>query len=152
MVSSRGNWLAHERVFLKNGFENVGSAPPSFSLLVKKIKAAMAELEEEARAEAAKKLQEQGEKEAEAQKKGKKRRGRKPQEPSEKPDVKAQRNFTDPDSRIMKDGASKAFEQTYNCQAIVDSEAQVICASGVTQDPNDKQQVVPVVLEILHLM
>lgn len=39
MVSSRGNWLANEKVFLKNGFENVGSAPPSFSLLVKKIKA-----------------------------------------------------------------------------------------------------------------
>jgi L-amino acid N-acyltransferase YncA len=39
MVSSRGNWLAHEKVFLKNGFEKVGSAPPSFSLLVKKVKA-----------------------------------------------------------------------------------------------------------------
>lgn len=39
MVSSKGNWLANEKVFLKNGFENVGSAPPSFSLLVKKIKA-----------------------------------------------------------------------------------------------------------------
>lgn len=39
MVSSRGNWLANERVFLRNGFENVGSAPPSFSLLVKKVKA-----------------------------------------------------------------------------------------------------------------
>jgi L-amino acid N-acyltransferase YncA len=39
MVSSKGNWLANEKVFLKNGFENVGSAPPSFSLLVKVIKA-----------------------------------------------------------------------------------------------------------------
>jgi GNAT superfamily N-acetyltransferase len=39
MVSSRGNWLANEKVFLKNGFENVGWAPPSFSLLVKKINA-----------------------------------------------------------------------------------------------------------------
>jgi L-amino acid N-acyltransferase YncA len=38
MVSSRGNWLANEKVFLKNGFENIGSAPPSFSLLVKKVK------------------------------------------------------------------------------------------------------------------
>ena len=112
---------------------------------LKKIKAAMAELEEEAKAEAAKKRKEQGEKEAEAQKKGQKRRGRKPKEPSEKPDSKAQRNFTDPDSRIMKDGASKAFEQTYNCQALVDKKAQVICAAAVSQDPNDKQQVVPVV-------
>jgi GNAT superfamily N-acetyltransferase len=38
MVSSKGNWLANEKVFLKNGFENVGSAPPSFSLLVKNVK------------------------------------------------------------------------------------------------------------------
>jgi hypothetical protein len=38
-VSSRGNWLANEKVFLRNGFENLGSAPPSFSLLVKKVKA-----------------------------------------------------------------------------------------------------------------
>ncbi|MEA3440787.1 MAG: GNAT family N-acetyltransferase [Chloroflexota bacterium] len=39
MVSSRGNWLANEKIFLKNGFENLDSAPPSFNLLVKKIKA-----------------------------------------------------------------------------------------------------------------
>ena len=35
MVSSRGNWLAHEKVFLKSGFEQIGSAPPSFQLLVR---------------------------------------------------------------------------------------------------------------------
>jgi hypothetical protein len=40
MVSSRGNWLANEKVFLKNGFENVGMSPPSFNLLVKKVKEA----------------------------------------------------------------------------------------------------------------
>jgi L-amino acid N-acyltransferase YncA len=39
MVSSRGNWLAHEKVFLKNGFEKVDAAPPSFNLLVKEVKA-----------------------------------------------------------------------------------------------------------------
>ena len=39
MVSSRGNWLANGKVFLKNGFENVGSAPPAFSMLVKNVKA-----------------------------------------------------------------------------------------------------------------
>ena len=40
--------------------------------------------------------------------------------PEGRPAPKAQRNFTDPDSRIMKDGASKAFEQCYNGQAVVD--------------------------------
>ncbi len=38
MVSSRGNWLANEKIFLKNGFEKLDSAPPSFSLLVKNVK------------------------------------------------------------------------------------------------------------------
>src|SRR5262249_34053181 len=62
-----------------------------------------------------------------------------------RPAEKAQRNFTDPDSRIMRDGATKSFEQSYNCQAIVDSEAQVIVAAQVTQQANDKQQVQPLV-------
>jgi hypothetical protein len=35
----------------------------------------------------------------------------------------AQRNFTDPESRIMKDGATKGFEQAYNAQGTVDSTA-----------------------------
>jgi hypothetical protein len=62
-----------------------------------------------------------------------------------RPGEKAQRNFTDPDSRIMRDGATKSFEQSYNCQAVVDSEAQVIVAAQVTQQANDKQQVKPLI-------
>jgi transposase len=54
---------------------------------------------------------------------------------------KAQRNFTDPDSRIMRDGATKAFEQAFNGQVAVDSANQIIVAAGVTQECNDKQQV-----------
>jgi transposase len=61
------------------------------------------------------------------------------------PEPKAQRNFTDPDSRIMKDGASKAFEQAFNGQVAVDSKCQVIVAAGVTQEGNDKQPVEPMV-------
>jgi len=62
-----------------------------------------------------------------------------------RPKPSAQRNFTDPDSRIMRDGASKAFEQSYNCQLAVDGKYQVIVACAVTQDSNDKQQVKPMV-------
>ena len=58
---------------------------------------------------------------------------------------KAQRNFTDPDSRIMRDGATKAFEQAFNGQVAVDSANQIIVAAGVTQECNDKQQVEPMV-------
>ena len=64
-----------------------------------------------------------------------------------RPEAKAQRNFTDPDSRIMKDGATKAFVQSYNCQAAVDA-SQVIVAAEVTQQGNDKQQVKPMVSAI----
>jgi hypothetical protein len=59
---------------------------------------------------------------------GKKAGGRDPQVPDPEqaiPEAKAQRNFTDPDSRIMVDGANKgSFIQAYNAQAAVDSEAQ----------------------------
>src|SRR5208283_4667309 len=60
-----------------------------------------------------------------------------------KPEAKAQRNFTDPDSRIMKDGATKELVQAYNAQAVVDRHAQVIVVAAVTQDANDKKQLVP---------
>ena len=56
------------------------------------------------------------------------RGGRKPKrEPGTPPD-KAQRNFTDPESRIMK--GRDGFVQAYNAQAAVDSKAQVIVAMG----------------------
>jgi hypothetical protein len=45
----------------------------------------------------------------------------------------------------MRDGATKSFEQSYNSQAAVDSQAQVIVAAQVTQQANDKQQVKPLV-------
>jgi transposase len=61
---------------------------------------------------------------------------------------KAQRNFTDPDSRIMKDGATKEFVQGYNAQAAVDSQTQVIVAASVTQEANDKKQLVPMLEQV----
>ncbi len=61
-------------------------------------------------------------------------------------DPKAQCNFTDPESRIMPDGANRgSFVQAYNCQAMVDEEAQIIVSAETTQSPNDKEQMVPMV-------
>ena len=60
------------------------------------------------------------------------------------PDAKAQRNFTDPESRIMPD-ADKAFIQAYNAQLAVDAAHQVIIAADVVQASNDKQQLIPMV-------
>ncbi|RPI11651.1 MAG: IS1182 family transposase [Zetaproteobacteria bacterium] len=59
------------------------------------------------------------------------------------PKPKAQRNFTDPESRIMQDGATKSFVQAYNAQVAVDGTAQIIVAAAVTQAANDKQQLIP---------
>jgi hypothetical protein len=115
---------------------------------LRKITEAMQSLEQEAKAEAEAKRQEIHKREQALQKEGKKRKGKKPKEPGDKPEAKAQRNFTDPDSRIMKDGATKSFEQAYNCQAAVDEEFQIIVAANVTQQTNDKQQVKPLVEEI----
>jgi hypothetical protein len=64
------------------------------------------------------------------------------------PKPKQQRNFTDPESRIMRDGATKSFEQAYNAQAGVDCDSQIIISADVTQDANDKQQLVPMVEQI----
>ena len=64
------------------------------------------------------------------------------------PAPKAQRNFTDPESRIMKDGATKGFEQAYNAQAVVDGHAQVIVACALTQAPTDVEQFLPLVAQV----
>ena len=52
------------------------------------------------------------------------------------PKPKAQANFTDPDSRIMKNSGA-AYIQTYNAQAVVDAEHQVITAAEVTCNASD---------------
>lgn len=57
------------------------------------------------------------------------------------PEAKAQRNFTDPDSMIMK-ASNKGWDQCGNAQVLVD-EWQLILAADVTRQANDVQQVAP---------
>jgi Transposase DDE domain/Transposase domain (DUF772) len=65
------------------------------------------------------------------------------------PAEKAQRNFTDPDSRIMPDGAHKgSFVQAYNAQAAVDSHVQIIVAAEITQDTTDTGQLIPLLEQV----
>ncbi len=122
---------------------------------LEKIREAKAALEQEAREAAAKKQAEVEaqikEREKQERERGRKFGGRPPQAPDPgqaQPEPKAQRNFTDPDARIMKDGATKEFVQAYNAQAVVDSHAQVIVVAAVTQDANDKKQLVPMLKEV----
>jgi transposase len=76
------------------------------------------------------------------------RGGRPPKAPSDKPKAKTQRNFTDPDSRVMLDAGTKSFQQCYNCQAAVDDRAQVIVAAAVSQQPVDRQQMAPMIKKL----
>lgn len=62
------------------------------------------------------------------------------------PAPKAQRNFTDPDSHIMRSG--KDYVQAYNAQAAVEAEAQVIVAQSLSNSPTDVQQLAPIVAQI----
>ncbi|MDH4344157.1 MAG: IS1182 family transposase [Nitrospira sp.] len=109
------------------------------------IRAAKAVLEQEAQAEAA--LTQAA---REAHKTDGPRRGRPPQPPSPVPHPKAQRNFTDPESRIMPASEAKgSVVQGYNCQAAVDAQAQIIVAADVTDEANDKQQAQPMLTQVV---
>jgi transposase len=59
------------------------------------------------------------------------------------PDPKAQINFTDPESRIMK-ASNKGWDQCGNAQAVTNGH-QVILAADVTDQANDVRQAVPMV-------
>ena len=60
-----------------------------------------------------------------------------------KPEDKAQYNFTDPESRIMK--GADGFVQAFNTQVAVEEVSQLIVGQAVTQETNDKKQVEPMV-------
>lgn len=103
---------------------------------LKKIQEAKALLEEEAKAKARREAEESGRESGSG--------GARPAPDPEDavPEPKAQKNFTDPDSRIMWNSSTKSFEQAYNTQLVVDEESQVIIACSVTQEANDKGQLV----------
>jgi hypothetical protein len=71
------------------------------------------------------------------------RGGRKPKRPPGTARAETQRNFTDPDSRIMigRDG----FIQAYNAQAAVDGQRQIILAHRLSNNPDDHAALVPLV-------
>lgn len=124
---------------------------------IAKIQQAKAALEAEAKAQAQAKA-----KAAAARavlKQQRKRRGRPAQpkakaepapqvkaDPEPQPPPKAQRNFTDPESRIMK--GPDGFVQGYNAQAAVDAKAQIIVAHGLTDCSADSGQLMPMIKAI----
>ena len=104
---------------------------------LQRIRAAKAELEAEARAaEAAR--PDPG---CKADGTPRQRRGREPKHPPGVPKPTAQRNFTDPESRIMK--GRDGFVQAYNAQAAVDATAQVIVAHHLSNNAADQDALAP---------
>src|SRR5207237_3097731 len=112
------------------------------------IRKAKAELEAEAKAAAEAKLKAEAEAEARRAAEGRRKPGPKAAPPSPEPEAKAQKNFTDPDSRIMK--SKDGFVQAYNAQAAVDAGAQIIVAHELTQCGNDQGQLVPLIEAIAN--
>jgi transposase len=104
---------------------------------LEKLRAAKAELEAEAKAKLA-----AGEKpDPDPDPNKPRRRDRKKPKANGEPNDKAQLNFTDKDSRILK--GPSGFLQGYNCQAAVDGDAQIIVAHGTTNEQNDVAQLIP---------
>jgi transposase len=110
---------------------------------LEKIRAAMAELEAEAKAAAEEEERRRAEAEARRIAEGRKKSGKPPAPPSGEPDGKAQRNFTDAESRILK--TKDGYIQGYNAQAAVDAEAQIIVAHNLTHSTSDQDQLVPLI-------
>ena len=107
-----------------------------------KIREAKARLEAEAGAKADEEQRRRDEAQAQREAEGRKRRGKEPAPVDPTPEDKAQTNFTDPEAKIMKQ-SNKGFDYSYNAQAVVDGENQIIVAAEVTHEANDKQQAVP---------
>jgi hypothetical protein len=78
---------------------------------------------------------------------GKKPGGRGPKPPQAGPRADDQVNLTDEASRIMPVSGG-GFEQSYNAQAVVDSESMLILATHVTQATNDKEQIEPMLKKV----
>ena len=108
---------------------------------LEKIGQAKAELEAEAQAAAEEERRRRQKAEEERQAAGRKKSGKPAAPPTDEPLPKAQRNFTDPESRILK--SKDGFIQGYNAQAAVDGEAQIIVAHGLVAQTSDQDQLVP---------
>jgi transposase len=126
---------------------------------IARIKEAKAALEAEAKAQAQAKAKAAAERELLKEQRKRKGRPAEPKakpaprpaaqakaEPEPKPAPKAQRNFTDPQSRIMK--GPDGFLQGYNAQAAVDAKAQIIVAHGLSDCSADSGQLAPMVKAI----
>jgi transposase len=83
------------------------------------------------------------EREEKAKHTGRKPRGRKPKPPKPGPRDKDQYNFTDPESRIMKNSTDDGFDQHYNVQVAVDQESYLIVSHTLSNHVTDRGEAIP---------
>ena len=83
------------------------------------------------------------EREEKAQRTGRTPRGRPPKPPTPGPRDKDQYNFTDPDSRIMKNSTDQGFDQHYNAQVAVDQVSLLIVGESLSSHPTDQHELEP---------
>jgi transposase len=81
--------------------------------------------------------------EEKAKRTGRKPGGRPPQPPKAGPRAKDQYNFTDPDSRIMKNSNNKGFDQHYNVQVAVEQECRLIVGNTLSNHASDREEAIP---------
>lgn len=78
-------------------------------------------------------------------------KGRPPQPPEDSgPGEGDQYNFTDPQSRIMKNSQNTGYDQHYNVQVAVDQKSMLIVAQALSNHPNDKQEAAPTLDALAH--
>jgi transposase len=90
--------------------------------------------------------------EAKAAEKGRRPGGRSPKPPTPGPRDKDQYNFTDPQSRIMKNPNNGGFDQHYNVQVSVDQDSRLIVAHTLSNHPTDRREALPTVDAIPPLL
>jgi len=83
--------------------------------------------------------------EEKARETGRKPRGPAPKPPQSGPRDKDQYNFTDPDSRIMKNSSDGGFDQHYNVQAAVDQGSLFVVGHTLSNHPVDTYEAIPTV-------
>jgi len=83
------------------------------------------------------------EREEKAQQSGRKPGGRPPKPPTPGPRDKDQYNFTDPESRIMKNSTNGGFDQHYNVQLAVDQDSVLVIANTLSNHANDQNEAIP---------
>ena len=81
--------------------------------------------------------------EARARQEHRKPRGRQPKPPQPGPQDQDQYNFTDPDSRMMKNSTDQGFNQHYNVQVAVDQDSFLIVAHSLSNHPTDRHEALP---------